>query len=154
MVTALRNKVPPPLPHFVRFECLLLGSSYRSLVEATSREFWSKDEVWRVQRRDFGDPSRASAFTLAAEASGCIIQLFTHSNRMSALFNFQSLLLVILLVICTCTYVQAQTHILDRNKTGVLGIFWKAARIGERLSPYVSLACLFMGISLLLPASA
>ncbi|KAG0241472.1 hypothetical protein BGX31_001131 [Mortierella sp. GBA43] len=73
---------------------------------------------------------------------------------MSALFNFQSLLLVILLVICTCTYVQAQTHILDRNKTGVLGIFWKAARIGERLSPYVSLACLFMGISLLLPASA
>ncbi|KAF9087273.1 hypothetical protein BGX23_008263 [Mortierella sp. AD031] len=70
----------------------------------------------------------------------------------SALFNFQSLLLVILLMICTCTYVQSQTSLLDRNKTGVLGIFWKAARIGERLSPYVSLACICMGISLLLPA--
>ncbi|KAF9292489.1 hypothetical protein BKA57DRAFT_451742 [Linnemannia elongata] len=71
---------------------------------------------------------------------------------MSALFNFQSLLLVILLMICTCTYVQSQTSLLDRNKTGVLGIFWKAARIGERLSPYVSLACICMGISLLLPS--
>ncbi|KAG0056974.1 hypothetical protein BGZ83_002581 [Gryganskiella cystojenkinii] len=71
---------------------------------------------------------------------------------MSALFNFQSLLLVILLVICTCTYIQSQTRLLDRNKTGVLGIFWKAARIGERLSPYVSLACICMGVSLLLPS--
>ncbi|KAF9902192.1 hypothetical protein EC991_005205 [Linnemannia zychae] len=62
------------------------------------------------------------------------------------------LLLVILLMICTCTYIQSQTSLLDRNKTGVLGIFWKAARIGERLSPYVSLACICMGISLLLPA--
>ncbi|KAF9143261.1 hypothetical protein BGX30_000944 [Mortierella sp. GBA39] len=70
----------------------------------------------------------------------------------SALFNFQSLLLVILLMICTCTYVQSQTSLLDRNKTGVLGIFWKAARIGERLSPYVSLACICMGVSLLLPS--
>ena len=28
---------------------------------------------------------------------------------------------------------------IDRNKTGFLGIFWKCARIGERLSPWVSL---------------
>ncbi|KAF8987910.1 hypothetical protein BGZ52_002056 [Haplosporangium bisporale] len=70
---------------------------------------------------------------------------------MSALFNFQSLLLVILLLICTCTYVQTQTRLLDRNKTGIMSIFWKLARIGERLSPYVSLACIVMGISLLLP---
>ncbi|KAG0026919.1 hypothetical protein BGZ81_005999 [Podila clonocystis] len=68
---------------------------------------------------------------------------------MSALFNFQSLLLVILLLICTCTFVQSQTRLLDRNKTGITGIFWKLARIGERLSPYVSLACIVMGISLL-----
>ncbi|KAG0020507.1 hypothetical protein BGZ82_011580 [Podila clonocystis] len=68
---------------------------------------------------------------------------------MSALFNFQSLLTVILLLICTCTFVQSQTRLLDRNKTGITGIFWKLARIGERLSPYVSLACIVMGISLL-----
>ncbi|KAI8081853.1 transmembrane protein 167 precursor, partial [Gilbertella persicaria] len=68
----------------------------------------------------------------------------------SAIFNFQSLLLVILLLICTCTYVKAQApSLLNKNKTGVLGLFWKAARVGERLSPYVSLACIFMGISLM-----
>ncbi|KAI8876467.1 DUF1242-domain-containing protein [Backusella circina FSU 941] len=69
---------------------------------------------------------------------------------MSAIFNFQSLLLVILLMICTCTYVRAQApSLIDRNKTGVLGLFWKGARIGERLSPYVSLACIIMGITLM-----
>lgn len=37
----------------------------------------------------------------------------------SALFNFQSLLLVILLLICTSTYVHHFTPgILDRNKNG------------------------------------
>ncbi|KAJ1910811.1 hypothetical protein IWQ60_003105 [Tieghemiomyces parasiticus] len=67
---------------------------------------------------------------------------------MSALFNFQSLLLVILLLICTCTYVRGQfPYIVDRNKQGFLGLFWKAARIGERLSPYVSLACIVMAVS-------
>ncbi|KAJ1985054.1 Essential protein suggested to function early in the secretory pathway [Dimargaris verticillata] len=69
---------------------------------------------------------------------------------MSALFNFQSLLLVILLAICTCTYVHAQfPYILDRNKQGFLGLFWKAARVGERLSPYVSLACVLMAVRLI-----
>ncbi|KAI1495326.1 hypothetical protein F5X96DRAFT_4719 [Biscogniauxia mediterranea] len=39
--------------------------------------------------------------------------------RQSALFNFQSLLLVILLLICTCAYVhQIFPTILDRNKQG------------------------------------
>ncbi|VEU21111.1 DEKNAAC102108 [Brettanomyces naardenensis] len=37
--------------------------------------------------------------------------------------------------------------IMDKNKTGVLGLFWKAARIGERLSPYVSIACILIGIN-------
>ncbi|KAI8076781.1 DUF1242-domain-containing protein [Halteromyces radiatus] len=70
---------------------------------------------------------------------------------MSAIFNFQSLLLVILLLICTCTYIRAQApSLIDRNKTGILGLFWKAARIGERLSPYVSLACIIMAISIMI----
>ncbi|KAK0461353.1 DUF1242-domain-containing protein [Desarmillaria tabescens] len=69
---------------------------------------------------------------------------------MSALFNFQSLLLVILLLICTCTYVRAiAPRLVDRNKQGFLGIFFMSARIGERLSPYVSLACIVMAITLL-----
>lgn len=29
----------------------------------------------------------------------------------------------------------------------VFGIFWKCARIGERLSPYVSICCVVMAVS-------
>ncbi|KAF9039176.1 hypothetical protein BJ165DRAFT_1496583 [Panaeolus papilionaceus] len=70
---------------------------------------------------------------------------------MSALFNFQSLLLVILLFICTCTYVRAVApSLVDRNKTGFLGLLFKSARIGERLSPYVGLACITMAVTMLM----
>uniref|UniRef100_A0A8C7W0D0 Protein kish n=1 Tax=Oncorhynchus mykiss TaxID=8022 RepID=A0A8C7W0D0_ONCMY len=49
------------------------------------------------------------------------------------------LLTVILLLICTCAYLRAMTpSLLDKNKTGFLGIFWKCSRIGERKSPYVA----------------
>ncbi|EME28543.1 Protein kish-A [Galdieria sulphuraria] len=69
---------------------------------------------------------------------------------MSALFNFQSLLVVIVLVICTCAYIRSlYPSLLDRNKEGFLGLFWKASRIGERLSPYVSTCCFLMALSLL-----
>ncbi|EKX54584.1 hypothetical protein GUITHDRAFT_63432, partial [Guillardia theta CCMP2712] len=68
----------------------------------------------------------------------------------SAIFNFQSLLIVLLLTICTCAYVRANfPSILDRNKSGFLGLFWKAARIGERLSPWVSASCIAMAFSVL-----
>ncbi|KAH9398778.1 hypothetical protein TYRP_018589 [Tyrophagus putrescentiae] len=65
---------------------------------------------------------------------------------MSAIFNFQSLLVVILLLICTCTYIRSMTAILDRRKTGFLGTFWKCARIGERKSPWVAACCLVMAV--------
>ncbi|XP_055639079.1 protein kish [Toxorhynchites rutilus septentrionalis] len=69
---------------------------------------------------------------------------------MSAIFNFQSLLSVILLMICTCTYLRSLfPSLVDRNKTGMLGIFWKLARIGERKSPWVGLACILMAASIL-----
>ncbi|KAF8312748.1 uncharacterized protein EI90DRAFT_2918846, partial [Cantharellus anzutake] len=69
----------------------------------------------------------------------------------SALFNFESLLLVILLMICTCTYVRAvMPSLTDRNKEGFLGVFWKCARIGERLSPYVAIACVVMAVHMLI----
>ena len=66
---------------------------------------------------------------------------------MSALFNFQALLTVILLTICTCAYLRGiWPSLLDRQKTGVLGTFWKMARIGERLSPYVALSLIGMAL--------
>uniref|UniRef100_A0A8C7K9I2 Protein kish n=1 Tax=Oncorhynchus kisutch TaxID=8019 RepID=A0A8C7K9I2_ONCKI len=55
------------------------------------------------------------------------------------------LLTVILLLICTCAYLRAMTpSLLDKNKTGFLGIFWKCSRIGERKSPYVAVCCVIM----------
>ncbi|ETW76343.1 hypothetical protein HETIRDRAFT_28772, partial [Heterobasidion irregulare TC 32-1] len=68
----------------------------------------------------------------------------------SALFNFQSLLLVVLLLVCTCTYARAVApRLIDRNKDGFLGLFFMSARIGERLSPYVALACVAMAVRIL-----
>ena len=47
------------------------------------------------------------------------IRRLANTTPQSALFNFQSLLLVILLTICTCTYVRAAAPTLvDRNKKG------------------------------------
>uniref|UniRef100_A0A914HA78 Elongin-C n=1 Tax=Globodera rostochiensis TaxID=31243 RepID=A0A914HA78_GLORO len=58
-----------------------------------------------------------------------------HSAKLSALFNFQSLITVLLLLICTCAYLRAIVpRLIDRNKQGIPGVFWKCARIGERLS--------------------
>ncbi|TFK71415.1 DUF1242-domain-containing protein [Pluteus cervinus] len=69
----------------------------------------------------------------------------------TALFNFQALLMVILLTICTCTYVRAVAPgLIDSNKDGFRGLFFRSARIGERLSPYVALACITMGITQML----
>ncbi|PHH90192.1 hypothetical protein CDD83_4291 [Cordyceps sp. RAO-2017] len=69
---------------------------------------------------------------------------------MSALFNLQSLMLVLLLLTCTSAYIhQIFPRILDSNKDGPLGILWKFARIGERMSPYICLACVFMAVSML-----
>jgi len=64
---------------------------------------------------------------------------------MSAIFHFQSMLTVLLLMICSCAYLRSLwPSLLDRNKKGFLGTFWKFARIGERLSPYVAACCVAM----------
>eukprot|EP00898_Chlorokybus_atmophyticus_P008125 jgi/Chlat1/8313/Chrsp78S07726 len=68
---------------------------------------------------------------------------------LSALFNFQAFLMVVLLTICTCTYFKAKVPRLFLQRTGFRGLFWKAARIGERLSPWVSLSCIAMALTLL-----
>ncbi|KAJ8602980.1 hypothetical protein CTAYLR_001488 [Chrysophaeum taylorii] len=85
---------------------------------------------------------------------------------MSAIFDFSSLITVILLFICTCTYVRAmRSTIFDENvptedeqsvdmnqpkrRGGVRGICWKASRIGERVSPYVSISLVAMACHIL-----
>ena len=65
---------------------------------------------------------------------------------MSALFDFKSFLVTLLLFICTCTYVKMKApQLMDSHRTGLRGLFWKAARVGERLSPWVAASCLVMG---------
>lgn len=86
---------------------------------------------------------------------------------MSALFDFPSLLTVILLFICTTTLIrlirpgifddstalaeaQAQgVPISHHHRRGVLGLCWRASRIGERLSPYVAIWCIIMSFHIL-----
>ncbi|MCO5555439.1 hypothetical protein L7F22_008984 [Adiantum nelumboides] len=53
---------------------------------------------------------------------------------MPALFNFQNFLSVVLLGICTCTYVKMHFSTIHEHQTGFRGFFWEA-RIGEPLSP-------------------
>jgi hypothetical protein len=81
---------------------------------------------------------------------------------MSALFDLNSFITTLLFFICACTYVKLKAPSLleggkqqERNNTNgggaprgrkglVKSVFWKAGRIGERLSPYVSIGCLIM----------
>ncbi|KAJ3384160.1 hypothetical protein HDU84_003101 [Entophlyctis sp. JEL0112] len=72
---------------------------------------------------------------------------------MTAIFKFDGLLLILVLLVCTCTYVRAQfPSLIDKNKHGLFGAFWKLARVGERLSPYVALACIGMALKIILVA--
>lgn len=67
---------------------------------------------------------------------------------MSALFDFSSLLIVVLLFICTCTFARHfAPSLTDKWKTGLAGLPWKAARIGERKSGYVAAVCVFMALA-------
>eukprot|EP00884_Botryococcus_braunii_P004633 jgi/Botrbrau1/14170/Bobra.182_3s0108.1 len=66
---------------------------------------------------------------------------------MSALFDFNAFLTVVLLTICTCTYVKMSAPSVLNQRKGFRGLFWKAARVGERLSPWVGLGCIAMGLT-------
>eukprot|EP00051_Salpingoeca_urceolata_P030586 m.9177 g.9177 ORF g.9177 m.9177 type:complete len:72 (+) comp3428_c0_seq2:205-420(+) len=64
---------------------------------------------------------------------------------MSAIFNFQSLLVILVLLVCSCTFLRGHfPQMMDNRKDGPFSIFWKFARIGERLSPYVALSCFML----------
>jgi hypothetical protein len=69
---------------------------------------------------------------------------------MSAIFSFSSWITVCLLFICASTFLhrtfQKPWKYGDPQTKGFTGVFWKAARIGERLSPWISILCLLMAI--------
>lgn len=62
---------------------------------------------------------------------------------MSALFNFLGFLTIILLTICTASYLrEIFPNYIDQHRKGFKGIIRKFAVIGDRLSPWVSACCL------------
>ncbi|KRH93822.1 DUF1242 domain-containing protein [Pseudoloma neurophilia] len=70
---------------------------------------------------------------------------------MSALFNFTSLIRLLILSICTTTYVKRQfPSMIGKKQEGMSSIFYKAVVIGTRLSPYVSMMCIFFGLQMIL----
>ena len=69
---------------------------------------------------------------------------------MSALLNFQSFLIVILLFICTSTFVRQQRpSMFAEKKPGLMGLLYKGSVIGTRLSPYVAMSCFVMAFAVL-----
>ena len=68
----------------------------------------------------------------------------------SAIFNFEALLLVLLLIICTCAYIEEQfPQMLKREHSGFRGFLWKLGRIGVRKSEYCAVACVVMAVQTL-----
>jgi len=64
---------------------------------------------------------------------------------MSALFNFQSMIVTIFLFICLSTYLNRIWP--SRIKTleeGFSGLIRRSAVIGERLSPFVAICCIIL----------
>ncbi|KAI5151565.1 hypothetical protein ENBRE01_2693 [Enteropsectra breve] len=62
---------------------------------------------------------------------------------MSALFKFESFLKVLALFICLATYIKRKFPSLVARKEGFSSILYKASVAGDRLSPFIALACLF-----------
>ena len=92
--------------------------------------------------------------------------------RQSALLNFKSFLVVMLLFICTATFVRQNRPSMFREKKPgyaaparcaapappdaphtparrLMGLVYKGSVIGTRLSPYVSLGCFAMAVAVL-----
>lgn len=64
---------------------------------------------------------------------------------MSAIFNFQSMMTCVLLLICCCSYLRPRLpSYINPKRQGFLGVLGRCAVIGDRLSPYVSASLVAM----------
>mmetsp|Transcript_20732 Transcript_20732/g.51435 ORF Transcript_20732/g.51435 Transcript_20732/m.51435 type:complete len:84 (-) Transcript_20732:389-640(-) len=81
---------------------------------------------------------------------------------MSAIFDFSSVLMIILLMICTSTYLRElrpgifegstprdPSQPIHHNRIGFEGFCWKMSRVGERMSPWVGASCFLMAFYVL-----
>lgn len=57
------------------------------------------------------------------------------------------MIIVMLFFICTASYIRGiYPSFVESHKTGFRGILRSAAVIGDRLSPFVSILCIAMGV--------
>ena len=77
---------------------------------------------------------------------------------MAAIFDSTSWLVCVLLLVCGCSYIHTRVDPecslqgavkTQKYGTGLVGVGWKMARIGERKSEFISLACLLMSVYVL-----
>ncbi|XP_028967788.1 uncharacterized protein LOC100902318 [Galendromus occidentalis] len=150
-----KGKLPIMVPREVSIDMVPAGSYVRWLVNVNRHQIPIEDtsDLIRIILSNPGKQTAALLLSNGEKAKMAVLGKRSmdsgedsgSSGIKSAIFNFQSLLTVILLVICTCAYVRSlYPSLLDKNKQGLRGTFWKFARVGERLSPWVSLACLGM----------
>ena len=70
---------------------------------------------------------------------------------MSALFNIDALVRVLVLAVCTITY--AKQHfpsLVSKDKKGIYTVLRKFSVVGERLSPFIAFSCMVIGFGKLL----
>lgn len=66
---------------------------------------------------------------------------------MSALFNFTSMLRTVTLLVCTSAYVKKHAPAILNKDNRYTSLLYRASVVGERLSPYVSIMCMYFGIA-------
>lgn len=60
---------------------------------------------------------------------------------MSALFNFDSFFRLLILLVCTSTYVKRKFPSLIARREGLQSAMYKCCVVGDRLSPYIASFC-------------
>lgn len=66
--------------------------------------------------------------------------------KMFAILNFESFVRIALLIICTSTYLKRKFPSVFAKKEGWYSFLYKCSIIGERLSFYIAILCLFFGL--------
>lgn len=66
---------------------------------------------------------------------------------MSALFNIDALFRLLVLLICTATYIRLHLpSLISKNGKGFYSVFYKLSVVGNRLSPLVAVICVALAL--------
>ena len=74
-------------------------------------------------------------------------------SKMTNAFHFDGLVVLVLLVICTCAYIKQVPRLREfflSEKKGPFGALYKASVLGTRLHIFISLSCVIMAFYVLI----